>query len=92
LDLTREVNQPQCPIYDSSCNLVGKLPRDEAKHHNDASQTAANAQAARGQGGQRGQGCSATRTPRAANATLGLGTMFLALTALRARRRARRKR
>ena len=88
VDVTREANQPLCPVYDSSCSPVGKLPRAEAKRRNEAAQAEANAQSGgSGQGGS----CSATRTPRATHATLALGTMFLALTALRARRRGSRK-
>ena len=80
--LTRESNEPQCPIY-NGCDRVGTAPRSEAIAHNNAN------------GGSESFGCStapSTKAFRSATSpgglgTLGIGAGFLALSFIKSRRR-----
>jgi hypothetical protein len=66
--LTKELNQPQCPVYDG-CNVVGTAPRDEAA-----------ARAANGSGGSGTSTCamSPNRTHEWILATLAFAALALA--------------
>jgi hypothetical protein len=72
--LTKELNQPQCPIYSSDgCNQVGTAPRDQA--------------AARSGGGSESFSCSTSGSSSGGNLWIGAGLGYLALSIVRARRR-----
>jgi hypothetical protein len=72
--LTKELNQPQCPIYSSDgCSQVGTAPRDQA--------------AARSGGGNESFSCSTSGGSSGGSLWIGAGLGYLALSIVRARRR-----
>lgn len=74
--LTKEIGQPQCPIYSSDgCTQVGTAPRDEAQ-----------ARATGGGGGGESFSCT-TSNGSASPLWIGAGVGYLALAIARARRR-----
>jgi hypothetical protein len=87
LQVTRELNQPTCPVYNDQCQTTGMLPRDQA-------QAAAQSN---GGGGGRGLGlgiggCSMAARRGQTGTFVLIGTSIVALAIMRARRRASFKR
>jgi len=73
--LTKEIGQPQCPIYSSDgCSQVGTAPRDQAAARADG-------------GGGESFSCSTSSGNSGGTLWLGAGLGYLALSLVRARRR-----
>lgn len=70
---TREIGEPECPVYNNSCNVTGNVPRSEALA------------AASGTSG----GCTAAPTSSSTRSPLGLGILLglVGFGAMRARRK-----
>jgi hypothetical protein len=80
--VTKELNQPQCPVY-KGCTQVGTAPRDQAAAQQEEEIAGGGATV---EGG--GIACSSTRrTFMGDPLVLGVGFGFLAIAALRKRRR-----
>jgi hypothetical protein len=80
LQVTRELNQPSCPVYNDQCQQTGTAPRDQAQAAADAS-------------GHGFGGCStATTRSRQTGTFFLIGVSVAALAIMRSRRRTAQRR
>jgi hypothetical protein len=77
----QQVGEPECPVYNSACEVTGTAPRPASGSSVTASNDA---------GG--GGGCSTTRPPSEGGATTGLLLGFLGVSAVWSRRKRRARR
>jgi hypothetical protein len=79
---TKQVGQPLCPIYDSSCVQTGELPRSQAEAYVESNTTGSGSSGGCG-------GCRTTNGPLGWRTTCGIVLALAGLGAMRSRSRKR---
>jgi hypothetical protein len=72
----QQIGQPECPVYNSSCEVTGSVPRSQA-------------QAAAAAGSPGGGGCTTSRPPSESGTTAGVLVALAGIGIVRARKKRR---